>query len=329
MAYSSSSNSNSAPLYGLTQPSAHLSPSGSHSASLFDDMLDSSLVASDMTRQSSSTFAPSSVFSPDTSLIEDFAPSTANGAFYVQNDVMGNDGSSNLPVLEPSNGHDGSTFTNTPNGNANGNNAYSQLQQPTQVAAFGQQQANWPFSPTSAFSPTDGDQFSPTDFESLRPAPFMAPPVGATDPPHSAAAFDGLPANPTTFTPVQSMMNQQPPSGHVRQVAVPMQHARKDWMSVAAQEADPRPLPKRMRPNTPPRAFSPHHHHHQRRDGIRKKNARFEIPAERSLFNIDELISQSTNDDEVKELKQQKRLLRNRQAAYVSFSFFFQNCLET
>lgn len=55
-----------------------------------------------------------------------------------------------------------------------------------------------------------------------------------------------------------------------------------------------------------------------RRDGIRKKNARFEIPAERTLSNIDQLISQSTNEEEIKELKQQKRLLRNRQAAYVS-----------
>lgn len=52
-----------------------------------------------------------------------------------------------------------------------------------------------------------------------------------------------------------------------------------------------------------------------RRDGIRKKNARFEIPAERTLSNIDHLIGQSTNDEEIKELKQQKRLLRNRQAA--------------
>lgn len=56
---------------------------------------------------------------------------------------------------------------------------------------------------------------------------------------------------------------------------------------------------------------------HLRRDGIRKKNARFEIPAERTLNNIDQLIAQSSNEDEIKELKQQKRLLRNRQAAYV------------
>ncbi|EFW99730.1 bzip transcription factor [Grosmannia clavigera kw1407] len=53
----------------------------------------------------------------------------------------------------------------------------------------------------------------------------------------------------------------------------------------------------------------------RRGDGIRKKNARFEIPAERNLNNIDLLISQTTDEQEIKELKQQKRLLRNRQAA--------------
>ncbi|KAL8756692.1 MAG: hypothetical protein Q9184_004416 [Pyrenodesmia sp. 2 TL-2023] len=52
-----------------------------------------------------------------------------------------------------------------------------------------------------------------------------------------------------------------------------------------------------------------------RRDGIRKKNARFEIPAERTLRNIDQMISQTTDEAQIKELKQQKRLLRNRQAA--------------
>lgn len=52
-------------------------------------------------------------------------------------------------------------------------------------------------------------------------------------------------------------------------------------------------------------------------DGIRKKNARFDIPAERNLANIDQLISEATDEEEIKELKQQKRLLRNRQAAYV------------
>lgn len=52
-----------------------------------------------------------------------------------------------------------------------------------------------------------------------------------------------------------------------------------------------------------------------RPDGIRKKNARFEIPKERNLQTIDALIMASTDESEKKELKQQKRLLRNRQAA--------------
>jgi hypothetical protein len=96
-------------------------------------------------------------------------------------------------------------------------------------------------------------------------------------------------------------------------------HTHSDWMAFNQQEMDSRPGPKRMRPNTPPpRSFSP------RRDGgIRKKNARFDIPAERNLFNIDQLISSCTNDDEMKELKQQKRLLRNRQAAYVPLLGFW------
>lgn len=51
------------------------------------------------------------------------------------------------------------------------------------------------------------------------------------------------------------------------------------------------------------------------RDGIRKKNARFEIPPERTLSNIDKLISEEKDEKKAKELKQQKRLLRNRQAA--------------
>lgn len=53
----------------------------------------------------------------------------------------------------------------------------------------------------------------------------------------------------------------------------------------------------------------------QRRDGIRKKNGRIDIPHERNIQTIDELIEQTTDEDTLKELKQQKRLLRNREAA--------------
>lgn len=69
---------------------------------------------------------------------------------------------------------------------------------------------------------------------------------------------------------------------------------------------------KRTRPSSP---MIRSHNDLRRGDGIRKKNARFEIPAERNLSNIDALIAQSTDETEIKELKQQKRLLRNRQAA--------------
>ncbi|RFU77915.1 basic-leucine zipper domain-containing dna binding domain [Trichoderma arundinaceum] len=75
---------------------------------------------------------------------------------------------------------------------------------------------------------------------------------------------------------------------------------------------DGQPAAKKMRPSSPTIRS---HNDLRRGDGIRKKNARFEIPAERNLSNIDQLIAQSTDEQEIKELKQQKRLLRNRQAA--------------
>jgi hypothetical protein len=66
------------------------------------------------------------------------------------------------------------------------------------------------------------------------------------------------------------------------------------------------------------RPGSPHirsHNEMRRGDGIRKRNARFDIPPDHNLSNIDQLIAQSTDEQEIKDLKQQKRLLRNRQAA--------------
>ncbi len=83
----------------------------------------------------------------------------------------------------------------------------------------------------------------------------------------------------------------------------------KDWMG---QDLKNQPLGKRMRPDSPAIRS---HNELRRGDGIRKKNARFDIPVERNLHNIDQLIAQSTDEQEIKELKQQKRLLRNRQAA--------------
>lgn len=133
--------------------------------------------------------------------------------------------------------------------------------------------------------------------------------------------FDGLPAdydgNAAVF---QRSMHMQTAFGN-QNGQVPLFQAvgnnshsiptspHKDWM-----DHDPKnpSMVRKMRPESP---LIRSHNELRRGDGIRKKNARFDIPAERNLSNIDYLISQSTDEQEIKELKQQKRLLRNRQAA--------------
>ncbi|KAL8679632.1 MAG: hypothetical protein Q9186_004093 [Xanthomendoza sp. 1 TL-2023] len=86
-----------------------------------------------------------------------------------------------------------------------------------------------------------------------------------------------------------------------------------DWSSAeSAEHVDIRSMPGATSLSSP--SYNPNPPL-LRRDGIRKKNARFEIPAERTLRTIDHLINQTNDEQEIKELKQQKRLLRNRQAA--------------
>ncbi|KAF4443223.1 hypothetical protein FALBO_17274 [Fusarium albosuccineum] len=135
---------------------------------------------------------------------------------------------------------------------------------------------------------------------------------GACTPLHP---FDGVPAEydagasifqqrtmagPTPFT--NGNMFSSLPAGNQSIPTSPQ----KEWMT--PQQA----MSKKMRPSSPAIRS---HNDMRRGDGIRKKNARFDIPAERNLSNIDQLIAQSTDEQEIKELKQQKRLLRNRQAA--------------
>lgn len=92
----------------------------------------------------------------------------------------------------------------------------------------------------------------------------------------------------------------------------------KDWASISSSEQlGDWSTSAQPHPNSP---FHPGSLQNFRRDGIRKKNARFEIPAERNLRTIDHLINQTNDEQEIKELKQQKRLLRNRQAAYATLS---------
>ncbi|KAI9846504.1 MAG: hypothetical protein M1837_003925 [Sclerophora amabilis] len=136
----------------------------------------------------------------------------------------------------------------------------------------------------------------PAEFEATAPAPYGA----GTRPFEIRTANEARNAPP--FPSDQSPRASLPPSPE----------SNKDWVaSLSSDQLEPRSIPKRMRPGSPMQT----HSSLLRRDGIRKKNARFEIPAERNLLNIDQLIAHSADDQEIKELKQQKRLLRNRQAA--------------
>ncbi|WYZ34632.1 hypothetical protein EsH8_I_000908 [Colletotrichum jinshuiense] len=130
--------------------------------------------------------------------------------------------------------------------------------------------------------------------------------------------FDGMPAEydssaPMFPRPVQGQTPFTNPTGQINMFAsigsgnqsIPTS-PQKGWIGQSESMA------KKMRPGSPTIRS---HNDLRRGDGIRKKNARFDIPAERNLSNIDHLIAQSTDEQEIKELKQQKRLLRNRQAA--------------
>jgi hypothetical protein len=113
---------------------------------------------------------------------------------------------------------------------------------------------------------------------------------------------------PTPFAAPANPVNMFQQLGHPAPQSIPTSPQKDAWM---AQDLKAQAM-KRPRPASP---LIRSHNELRRGDGIRKKNARFDIPAERNLSNIDQLIAQSTDEQEIKELKQQKRLLRNRQAA--------------
>lgn len=179
------------------------------------------------------------------------------------------------------------------------NNPFMQMGA-SQAATYGQQTTAWPplDEPSTSCTPT------PTTAKGYD---LFGHDQDAASIPFGSSAFGGLPV-PDSVRPssvfTQSQHEQTPMSPHDAQ----------GWAQ-HAQEMDPRPMNKR------PRQTSPDYAPFRSKDGIRKKNARFDIPAERSLNNIDTLIAEAGNQgnqDELAELKKQKRLLRNRQAAYDS-----------
>lgn len=181
------------------------------------------------------------------------------------------------------------------------NNPFIKLEQAQ--PSYAQQNGSWSSnhgasgSCTPAPASYDNNAFPHSTYEDG--STYLAPAISASP----AGAFDNNIHITPHATVFQSSLNSSMPSTP----------AQKDWQATGA-EHEGQPMQKRMRPQSPsPRAHSPLHV--LRRDGIRKKNARFDIPAERTLMNIDQLIARSNDDNEIKELKQQKRLLRNRQAA--------------
>ncbi|KAJ4288206.1 hypothetical protein N0V90_012223 [Kalmusia sp. IMI 367209] len=258
------------------RPSSTLSSVDRKPSVFFDDgSLDTTIL--DTPVLMSPTTSTQGIFSPDTSIWEDFSH---QGQFI--------DRTATSSVVN--------TNANNPFFTEQSNNPFARLP-PNQAASYGQQ-SSWPVPEHSGSqTPTASKPLNP-----FAPAEFgAAPPPFVPEPPQQMT-FHGLPVQ-SNVRP-SSVFPQAPPE----QPLSP--HTNSEWMAFNQQEMDARPGPKRMRASSPPRSFTP-----QRGGGIRKKNARFDIPAERNLFNIDRLIADCTDESEMKELKQQKRLLRNRQAA--------------
>jgi hypothetical protein len=125
---------------------------------------------------------------------------------------------------------------------------------------------------------------------------------------------DHYTSNPFVSTPGPMMSDYDVSSGMSQAPATIMPSVSSAApMALAEQDSQAQRANKRLRQQSPSRTMSPGGF--LRRDGVRKKNHKMEIPLGRNLMNIDQLIQECTNDDDLKELKQQKRLLRNRQAA--------------
>jgi len=174
--------------------------------------------------------------------------------------------------------------SNNPFGAQHSNNPFMQ-QSPDQSQAqgFGHQGGQWSMSNSGSATPMGQFDGLPVDYDANASVFHRQSLPGQASFGHSAAV--------AMFSSVGGPAMQSPPKEH--------------WIGAGQ-------MSKKMRPSSP---SGRSHNELRRGDGIRKKNARFEIPAERNLSNIDQLIASSTDEQEIKELKQQKRLLRNRQAA--------------
>ena len=173
------------------------------------------------------------------------------------------------------------------------------------------------FNPSHVYRAGDNAIYTQHDHSQVyTPQGWMMSPTGSVD----VAAFDtypakyeaspfpgNLPSDRASFPP-HLLSQAQNVSSSPQASLSPPPHA--DWMDMTGpnkplKSADVKPIKPRHQPLL----------RRDTRDGIRKKNAKIPIPAEITLDNIDDLIEGCTDEDEMKQLKAQKRLLRNREAA--------------
>ena len=182
--------------------------------------------------------------------------------------------------------------SNNPFFDPHSNNPFMRMDQ-TQQAVY--QSHTWPMTSSGSATPMTTFDGLPAEYDSSNVSLFHRPTPMQVQTPFS---------NPTNQVALFQQLN------HVAGQSLPTSPQKEHWMNQELKNQAA--MAKRNRPASP---LIRSHNDLRRGDGIRKKNARFEIPSERNLGNIDQLISQSTDEQEIKELKQQKRLLRNRQAA--------------
>lgn len=148
---------------------------------------------------------------------------------------------------------------------------------------------------------------------SLGPASGSGTPNTALEMMPPPSQFDGM-----RYVQVKPDFEQRPQDRFMAgpQVQTPVSiSGPSEYMALAQTEVEARQLSKRLRSDSPARAMFD-----TRRDaGIQKKNKRIDIPQERNIQTIDQLIERTKDEDLLKELKAQKRLLRNREAAYVEY----------
>jgi hypothetical protein len=191
------------------------------------------------------------------------------------------------------------------------NNPFTRMDQP-HIVSFGQQ-STWPLVDRNADSRTPFDHAAPDVYAGEYEPTGAYMTVGSSAPPFSSMSMPNNVQPSSVFSPPTEL-----------ETPVPQSPVGDQWMpddSEVAKKLENR-IPKRMshhRNTSPSRTGTPTFINS---NGVRKKNARFEIPLERNLTTIDALIADADgNDDLVRELKTQKRLLRNRQAAYVTVSY--------